>query len=285
MCGDLYPTDDERRIILSSIQAYCGAPHPKKLHLPKGDIAYFDNWKASDRIKHKGCAVGDLEKARRDPSSWGVSGEANHSGERPARPNRFSMHYETFHSSLVATLQSKIQKQDEPSQAIVPFGPVVAGDGEPLGSREPLGGKGPPVDKGPEDKEPEDKEPPAGEETQQQAGEEFWRQLDTEVEEQTSVLLMISEQQAKLKAAQGKAAAIKEAKKTKQQASKGQRAGKKSEDTVKVGVIDTHPIATHLIAIHPIATHPIATDPIATHSITIISLVQQAAGRCQCHCT
>jgi hypothetical protein len=242
VCGDLYPTDDERRIILSSIQAYCGPPRPQKLKLPKGEIAYFDNWKCGDRIKHKGCAVGDLERARRDPSSWGVSGVANHSGERPARPNRF------IQSSLVPTLQSKVQKQDEPSQAIVPDGPVVAGDGEPLGSREPLGDKEPPVDKG-----PEDKEPPAGEENR--------RELDTEDDEQTSVLLMISEQQTKLKAAQDKAAAIKEAKKAKQPASKGQRADKKTEHTVKVGVIDTHPIATHPIATHPIATHPKSYPP------------------------
>jgi hypothetical protein len=245
VCGDLYPTDAERRIILSSIQAYCGPPQPNKLNLPKGEIAYFNNWKCGDRIKHKGCAVGDLEKARRDPSSWGVSGVANHSGERPARPNRF------IHSSLVPTLQSKVQKQDEPSQAFVQAY-VVAGDGEPLGSREPLGDEEPPVDKG-----SEDEEPPAREETQQQAGEENRRQLDTEGDEQTSVLLMISEQQAALKAAQGKADAIKEAKKARQQASKGQRADKKTEHTAaKVGVIATHPIATH---------------PIATHSITIFS--------------
>ena len=242
VCGDLYPTDAERRIILSSIQAYCGPPQPTKLYLPKGEIAYFNNWKCGDRIKHKGCAVGDLERARRDPSSWGVSGVANHSGERPARPNRF------IQSSLVPLTHS--------SQAIVPVGPVVAGDGEPLGSREPLG----------------DKEPPAGEETQQQAGEENTWQLDTEGDEQTSVLLMITEQTAALKAAREKADAIKEAKKApRQQASKGQQADKKTEHTAKVGVIATHPIATHPIATHPIATHPIATHPIATHSITISS--------------
>ena len=135
MCGDLYPEEPERKIILGSIQAYCGPPTAtKKLNLPTGDIAYFNNWRSSDKVKHKGCAVGDLEKARLDPLSWGVSGLANHSGERPARPVRVP--------PTLVTPQSKVQAQDAPSQAIVPAGTVVAGDSEPPGGKGP-GGKGP----------------------------------------------------------------------------------------------------------------------------------------------
>ena len=237
MCGDLYPEEPERKIILGAIQAYCGPPQPKKLNLPTGDIAYFNNWRSSDKVKHKGCAVGDLEKARLDPPSWGVSGLANHSGERPARPVRAP--------PTLQSLQSKVQAQDAPSQAIVP-----AGDSEPPGGKGP-GGKGP-GGKGPGDEETQQ---PAGEETQQHAGEDNGRQSQAVDDEQANVLRMISEQEAKLKAAQNKLAAIREMKKAKKQADKTEA------QAAKVGVIATHPIATH----------PIATHPIATHSITIFS--------------
>ena len=84
MCGDLYPSTNERNTILAAIQAYCGPPDKKLAN----ETAYYDNWKDANKRKHKGCSIGDVEKARLDPARWGVTGKAEHSGQRPPRPKR-----------------------------------------------------------------------------------------------------------------------------------------------------------------------------------------------------
>ena len=51
-------------------------------------MAYFDNWKGADKHKHKGASVSDLERARINPAKYGVTGKADHRGQRPPRPAR-----------------------------------------------------------------------------------------------------------------------------------------------------------------------------------------------------
>jgi hypothetical protein len=77
MCGDLYPTRNECSIILTAIEQFTGYP-------PGG--GHLDNW--ADHKKHKGTSVSDLQKARRDPASYGVSGHRVPGRMRPARPRR-----------------------------------------------------------------------------------------------------------------------------------------------------------------------------------------------------
>ena len=85
VCGDLYPSKKEREVILSAIQAFCGPPEISKV---AGETAYFDNWKGADMRKHKGASVADLERARINPAKYGVTGKADHRGQRPPRPPR-----------------------------------------------------------------------------------------------------------------------------------------------------------------------------------------------------
>lgn len=82
VCGDLYPSANERASILGSIEAYCGPPS----HTYQG---HFDNWReeASNR-KHKGTSISDLEKARCNPAAWGVTKLADRHPLRPLRPER-----------------------------------------------------------------------------------------------------------------------------------------------------------------------------------------------------
>lgn len=82
MCGDLYADQDERKIILGGITAHVGPP------LLRGKCpGHWDNWKDTDLIGHKGTAIADLEKARRDPIAYGVKPDVV-IGQRPARPHR-----------------------------------------------------------------------------------------------------------------------------------------------------------------------------------------------------
>ena len=85
MCGDLYPSKHERDVILRSIQAFCGTPD----HSPSWDY-YFTQTNKWDKKKHKGAAISDLEKARRDPRAYGCHGTAVEGQMRPARPARAS---------------------------------------------------------------------------------------------------------------------------------------------------------------------------------------------------
>ena len=88
--GDLYPDAEERKCILGTIQIFCGPPSTRVA----GQVAgHWDNWKeeiGKDKkpIKHKGAAVGDLERARRHPSAYGVTCRAAEGGVRPPRPIR-----------------------------------------------------------------------------------------------------------------------------------------------------------------------------------------------------
>ena len=84
VCGDLYPSMNERSTILTAIEQFVGLP---------ANGGHWDNWRiknAEINKKHKGAAISDLEKARRKPSSYGVSGRCVPSRMRPARPRRSS---------------------------------------------------------------------------------------------------------------------------------------------------------------------------------------------------
>ena len=81
VCGDLYPTQNERDVIIGAIEAYCGAP----THVAKG---HYNNWRDHSGLKHKGTAISDLEKARTNQAAWGVPKEADRHPMRPARPPR-----------------------------------------------------------------------------------------------------------------------------------------------------------------------------------------------------
>ena len=82
VCGDLYPSANERKAILGGITAHVGGPR-----LRGGKEGSWDNWKDSMSAMHKGTAIADLEKARRDPAAYGVETIAVH-GPRPGRPSR-----------------------------------------------------------------------------------------------------------------------------------------------------------------------------------------------------
>ena len=85
VCGDLYPDRNERKTILGAMQAHYGPLVLAKVKV--NETAHFDNWIGIDKKKHKGCSIGDLEKARLDPASYGVTGIAV-LGSRPERPLR-----------------------------------------------------------------------------------------------------------------------------------------------------------------------------------------------------
>ena len=79
VCGDLYPDATERAVIFGAIEQNCGAPHGN---------GHFDNWKDIAGKKHKGTGVSDLEKARKDPASYGVTSRCVPGRMRPQRPPR-----------------------------------------------------------------------------------------------------------------------------------------------------------------------------------------------------
>ena len=81
MCGDLYPTLNERSVILGAIEQFCGPPPTSGGH--------WDNWRDPvSRKKHKGTAISDLEKARMTPEAYSVSNRSVPGRMRPARPLR-----------------------------------------------------------------------------------------------------------------------------------------------------------------------------------------------------
>ena len=79
VCGDLYPDSVERGVILPAIEKYIGPPSAGK---------HWYSWKDEGAKKHKGSAISDLEKARRDPTAWGVSAKCVPGRMRPSRPVR-----------------------------------------------------------------------------------------------------------------------------------------------------------------------------------------------------
>ena len=81
-CGHLYPTKEEKDIILAAIQMLCGPPDCG----PSWN--YWTSTENGRVMKHKGMAISDLEKARRDPSAYGCNGIALEGQMRPARPVR-----------------------------------------------------------------------------------------------------------------------------------------------------------------------------------------------------
>ena len=81
-CGHLYPTKEEKDIILAAIQMLCGPPDCG----PSWN--YWTSTENGRVMKHKGMAISDLEKARRDPCAYGCNGIALEGQMRPARPVR-----------------------------------------------------------------------------------------------------------------------------------------------------------------------------------------------------
>jgi hypothetical protein len=83
VCGDLYPDATERAVIFGAIEQFCGrfcgAPHGN---------GHFDNWKDLAGKKHKGTGVSDLEKARKDPASYGVTNRCVPAQRVPQMPRR-----------------------------------------------------------------------------------------------------------------------------------------------------------------------------------------------------
>lgn len=81
--GHLYPTKEEKDIVLTAIQALCGPPDGGR----SWNI-WFSSEAGGAVKKHKGMAISDLEKARRDPGAYGCHGTAVEGQMRPARPVR-----------------------------------------------------------------------------------------------------------------------------------------------------------------------------------------------------
>ena len=81
-CGHLYPTKEEKDIMLAGIQMLCGPPDCG----PSWN--YWTSTENGRVMKHKGMAISDLEKARRDPCAYGCNGIALEGQMRPARPVR-----------------------------------------------------------------------------------------------------------------------------------------------------------------------------------------------------
>ena len=81
-CGHLYPTKEEKDIMLAGIQMLCGPPDCG----PSWN--YWTSTENGRVMKHKGMAISDLEKARRDPYAYGCNGIALEGQMRPARPVR-----------------------------------------------------------------------------------------------------------------------------------------------------------------------------------------------------
>ena len=81
--GHLYPSKEEKDIVLTAIQALCGPPDGGR----SWNI-WFSSEAGGAVMKHKGMAISDLEKARRDPGAYGCHGTAVEGQMRPARPVR-----------------------------------------------------------------------------------------------------------------------------------------------------------------------------------------------------
>jgi hypothetical protein len=81
-CGHLYPTKEEKDIVLAAIQSLCGPPD---------NGPHWNFWTSTENgrvMKHKGMAISDLEKARRDPGAYACNGIALEGQMRPSRPVR-----------------------------------------------------------------------------------------------------------------------------------------------------------------------------------------------------
>ena len=81
-CGHLYPTKEEKDIMLAAIQMLCGPPDCG----PSWN--YWTSTENGRVMKHKGMAISDLEKARRDPGAYACNGIALEGQMRPSRPVR-----------------------------------------------------------------------------------------------------------------------------------------------------------------------------------------------------
>ena len=82
-CGHLYPSKEEKDIMLAKIQELVGPPDNGRSW-----NYWFSTTAGGVVTKHKGMAITDLEKARRDPAAYGCHGTAVDGQLRPARPVR-----------------------------------------------------------------------------------------------------------------------------------------------------------------------------------------------------
>ena len=82
VCGHLYPSKEERDIILKTIKDLCGPPD----NAPSWNMYWTTSGNVT--LKHKGTSICDLERARRNPAAYGCHGKAIDGQMRPARPSR-----------------------------------------------------------------------------------------------------------------------------------------------------------------------------------------------------
>ena len=82
-CGHLYPSKEEKDIMLAKIQELVGPPENGRSW-----NYWFSTTAGGVVTKHKGMAITDLEKARRNPAEYGCHGTAVDGQLRPARPVR-----------------------------------------------------------------------------------------------------------------------------------------------------------------------------------------------------
>lgn len=78
--GDLYPSAQERDTVLNKVTAVCGPP------LASASWNWWYESIGQLKKKHKGTSISDLERARRNPQTFGVTGRAIAGRMRPARP-------------------------------------------------------------------------------------------------------------------------------------------------------------------------------------------------------
>lgn len=114
MCGDLYPTRDERDILLSTLQAFCG-----RFSTVRGSSGEYNIWYDSKGKKHKGTVIADLERARLDPASWGVDCLADPLvPDRPRRPISRVPHNILFTPPSFQMEEEQSDSPREPSPAL-----------------------------------------------------------------------------------------------------------------------------------------------------------------------
>ena len=71
---------EEKALVFNAIEIHCGVPHGNN-----GQAGRWDNWKDSNKKKHKGSGVDALEKARIKPQECGLEDNKAVVGEAPSR--------------------------------------------------------------------------------------------------------------------------------------------------------------------------------------------------------
>ena len=111
VCGDLYPDWLERELMLKTIEEFVGPPRSG---------GHWFNWRdPRTNMKHKGSAISDIERARRNAAQYGVSSRAMEGRIRPDR---------SFRPLPTPALSSAIVVQDSADKNARPLpapGPMV----------------------------------------------------------------------------------------------------------------------------------------------------------------